>query len=185
MYSVVLMAALTSGSSAPDCHWRCGCYGGGYGYGCYGYGCYGGWGGGYGGWCSGGGYGCYGGWGYGCYGGCYGGYGWSSSAPITAPAYGQAKSRDYATATQAQLTVELPADAKLFFDDQPMKTMASKRSFRTPPLEQGQQYYYILRAEVVRDGQTRTETQRVLVRAGQEVRVAFPDLGVEAVTASR
>jgi uncharacterized protein (TIGR03000 family) len=87
MYSIVLMAALTTGGEVPDfggrrCH---GCYGGGYcsgygGGGCYGgnggfgcHGCYGGWAR-YGGWggCYGGWGGCYGGWG-GCYGGCYGG----------------------------------------------------------------------------------------------------------------
>ncbi len=89
MFSMVLMAALTTGSDLPDFGRRggrgCsgGCYGGmGYG-GCYGGmgygGCYGGMG--YGG-CYGGGYrmgygGCYGGMGWGgCYGGGYGmGYG--------------------------------------------------------------------------------------------------------------
>jgi uncharacterized protein (TIGR03000 family) len=89
MYSVVLMAALVSGGSAPDwhCHGRAACYGcwgacWGSGYG----GCYGGWGGwsmGYGCWggyssCFGGGCfggGCFGG-GWGCMGdGCWGGYG--------------------------------------------------------------------------------------------------------------
>lgn len=65
MYSMVLMAALTTGTDLPDWGRRggcCGCYGG------WG-GCYGGWGGCYGGWG-----GCYGGWG-GCYGGWGGGYG--------------------------------------------------------------------------------------------------------------
>jgi uncharacterized protein (TIGR03000 family) len=76
MYSVVLMAALTTGVDVPDFGRRGGCHGcwGGC-YGCYG-GCYGGcWGGCRGG-CWGGCYGCWGGWGGwgGCYGGCYGGY---------------------------------------------------------------------------------------------------------------
>lgn len=100
MYSLVLMAALTSGGEAPACHWHgrascwscsgcSGCYGGCHGCygGCYGgcysgcfsacYGCYGGCYGCYG--CSGMSYGCYGGC-YGCYGssyGCYGCYGCS------------------------------------------------------------------------------------------------------------
>jgi uncharacterized protein (TIGR03000 family) len=110
MYSVVLMAALTTSAGPQDCHFghggygcysNCGCYGGGYGGGGYGgygcYGCYGGgWGGGYGGGGYGGGYGgcygCYGGgWGgwagaygggYGCY-GCYGG--WGSYGPNVVP----------------------------------------------------------------------------------------------------
>lgn len=77
MYTMVLMAALTTGIDMPDRGGRrgggcCGCYGGmGYG-GCYGGmgmgygGCYGGMGRGYGG--------CYGGMGMG-WGGCYGGMG--------------------------------------------------------------------------------------------------------------
>lgn len=75
MYSMVLMAALTTGTDLPDgrrgggCH---GCYGGCYGGMAYG-GCYGGCYGGYGG-CYGGYGGCYGGRGGGCH-GCYGG-GW-------------------------------------------------------------------------------------------------------------
>jgi uncharacterized protein (TIGR03000 family) len=90
MYSMVLMAALTTGVDMPDfgrrggCH---GCYGGCYGGwgGCRGGwgGCYGGWGGCYGGWggwgggCSGWGGGCYGGYASGGWGGGYGGYaGW-------------------------------------------------------------------------------------------------------------
>lgn len=79
MYTVVLMAALTTSVDLPDRRGGggcCGCYGGGghgrRGGGCYGGGCYGG---GYGGCYGGGGYGgCYGGgWGGGCMGMGYGG----------------------------------------------------------------------------------------------------------------
>jgi uncharacterized protein (TIGR03000 family) len=87
---------------------------------------------------------------------------------------------------EARLVVQVPTDAKLFIDDQPTKSTTSTRIFSTPPLERGQQYYYVLRAEVVRDGKTRTDSKRVQVRAGQEVRASFSDLaGAEAVTASR
>src|SRR5437764_116692 len=86
MYSVVLMAALTTtAAEAPAC-WGCrgysacygcsGCYGGGYGgcYGCWG-GCWGSCYGGYGShWVSS--YGC-----HGCY-GCYGCYGCNGYAPV-------------------------------------------------------------------------------------------------------
>jgi uncharacterized protein (TIGR03000 family) len=92
MYSMVLMAALTTGTDMPDARRRggrgggcCGCYGGMVYGGCYGGGggCYGGGGG-----CYGGGGGCYGG-GYvmGGYGrggyvlnGGYGGYNWAGSS---------------------------------------------------------------------------------------------------------
>ena len=83
MYSIVLMAALTTGTEATAWNGGCrGCNGGCYGYAassCYG--CYGGYSGCWGGrrGCFGGRYGCYGGygcWGNGCagyYSGCYGG----------------------------------------------------------------------------------------------------------------
>jgi uncharacterized protein (TIGR03000 family) len=191
MYGMVLMAALTTGGNVADWHGCCGCWGGGYGcWGCWGgSGCYGCWGSGcYGCWGSG----CYGCWGSGCYGG-YGGYAWAPGVygPVIASnrdgtlipqLNGQAKGT---SAAKARLIVELPAEAKLFIDDQQMKTTASPRTFNTPPLERGQQYYYILRAEVVRDGKPRTESKRVIVRAGQEVRASFSEMGAAAVTASR
>jgi uncharacterized protein (TIGR03000 family) len=229
MYSVVLMAALSAGGSAPDCHGHChscgggygGCYGG-YG-GCYG-GCYGGYGGGYGG-CYGGyggGYGgCYGGYsygsGYGCYGsyschgcyGCYGCYGCSGYAPMygtpvmTAPVTPPPDTgktpppdmppvdktkkpddgKETSAATKAKLIVELPADARLFIDDQPMKTPSAKRVFNTPTLQKGQAYFYDLRAEIVRDGKTITENKRVVVNAGAEIPVTFAELLAAAASA--
>jgi len=81
-----------------------------------------------------------------------------------------------AAAQRAQLVVELPGDAKLYVDGNPMKTNAAKRTFNTPPLQPGQAYYYMLRAEVVRDGQTIGQTTRVIVRAGEVARASFPNL---------
>jgi uncharacterized protein (TIGR03000 family) len=80
------------------------------------------------------------------------------------------------------LIVELPADAKLYVDDRLMKTTSERRVFNSPPLEAGQTYYYILRAEVVREGQTLSDTKRVLVHAGQMIQASFHDLD-SAVTA--
>lgn len=183
MYSIVLMAALASAGDTPNwghgCHgcrgghgcWSSGCYGC-YGYGGYGYGCYGCWGG-YGSGC----YGC-----YGCYGGCCGGGYYSPyhvvpAAPAKpvemAPPPVEKKG---AAANQAKLLVELPADAKLFIDDQPMKTPAAHRTFNTPALQPGQAYYYMVRAEVVIDGKTHTETKQVIVRAGQTAEAKFTEL---------
>lgn len=197
MYSVVLMAALTSGSATPDfgrrgngCYGGCygcnGCYGGGYGWG-RGHGGYGGCYGGYGG-C----YGCYGGWS--CYGGCYGYSTYSPYHPIMpgaekvpapdikekVPAPG--KKDESTSSPRATLVVEVPADAKLFIDDQPMKTTSAKRTFQTPPLQPGQQYYYMVRVEVVRDGEVKTETRRVIIRPGEEARAAFPNLETTVTT---
>ncbi|HEV3263342.1 MAG TPA: TIGR03000 domain-containing protein [Gemmataceae bacterium] len=223
MYSVVLMAALATGGSAPafhhgGCH---GCYGGCYGCygGCYGYygGCYGCYGGCYGcHGCWGGCYGCYGGcWG-GCYGGysccgCYGGYSWNGGYSFTdsAPTYmppvggpekvappegadkkGNGKGKkgdsdkkgmeDEAAADSAKLIVELPDKAKLFVDDRLVKNAFTRRTFTTPKLEKGHAYYYILRAEVVRDGKTQSESKRIIVRPGEVVRASFTDLTHDA-----
>jgi uncharacterized protein (TIGR03000 family) len=226
MYSMVLMAALTTGGSTPDCwfhghggHGGCyggGCYGGGgYGGGCYGsasYGCYGsyayggygcsGYGyGGYGGGCWGGGYGCMGS-GYSCYGGygCHGGYGgygcWGSSMmspymgpgttiqPEMVPAPKKDGSESLAP-TRARLIVELPGDATLYIDDQKMASTSSRRVFNTPELERDETYYYILRAEVSRDGAPVTATKRVLLKPGEEIRADFRDLSTPTVTTVR
>jgi uncharacterized protein (TIGR03000 family) len=77
---------------------------------------------------------------------------------------------------RARLTVEVPAGAKLYVDGQPVKATSARRDFVTPPLQRGRAYYYELRAEVVRDGQTVGVNRRVIIRAGEEARAAFPEL---------
>jgi uncharacterized protein (TIGR03000 family) len=219
MYSVVLMAALSSGTSAPDfCHhgWghhnytsayvsvSCtGCYGGSYygapyGPGCLGYwygscgGCWGGYGGGWGGYdnyC----FGC-----HGCY-GCYGGFGCAGYSPygpmqmapeqIPAPKVEDKDKKKEGSSSvapdRAKVIVQLPADAKLYVDDHPINATPDNQVFSTPRLERGQTYYYEVRAEAVRDGKTVVESKRILVKAGEQVTVAFPKLekdnGIAAV----
>jgi uncharacterized protein (TIGR03000 family) len=224
MYSVVLMAALTAGSTTPTwgcygfggCHgflggWRARCHGG---YGGYG-GCYATYAGGCYGSCYGTGYS-----GMGCYGGgCYGGYpsygsGWyfgtacygagchgcngmpayapapTQIAPPGAPPGGmrpeqvpppkKEEGKESAALNRASLIVDLPVDAKLYVDDQLTKATSERRVFNSPPLQDGQTYYYILRAEVVRDGKALSETKRVLLHARDVVRASFADLGTIA-----
>jgi uncharacterized protein (TIGR03000 family) len=86
------------------------------------------------------------------------------------------KDKETARPSKAKLVVEVPADSKLYIDDQLMKSSTSVRSFSTPELEIGQAYYYILRVESVRDGKTYEETKSVVVRAGESVRAAFTGL---------
>jgi uncharacterized protein (TIGR03000 family) len=52
--------------------------------------------------------------------------------------------------------------------------------FRTPTLPTGQAFYYMLRAEVVRDGKSYSEDKRVIVRAGDEVVASFKKLEKQA-----
>jgi uncharacterized protein (TIGR03000 family) len=183
MYSMVLMAALTTGADLPDFGRRggcCGCYGG-YGWGgCYG--CYGGggWGGGYGGW---GGYGRwgggYGGWGMGM--GGWGGMGYVSApaAPYyVTPVYASNTLPSSTTATRsmyykpyeesankrATITVHLPANAQLIVDGKATRSTSATRRFTSPPLQPGKSYHYTLEARI--EGET--VTQRVDVSAGDQ-----------------
>lgn len=76
----------------------------------------------------------------------------------------------------ARLIVQVPEDAKLYVDDRAMTTTTAKRTFRTPELKPGQTYYYIVRAELIRDGKTYNQTRQILLRAGDEIQTSFPDL---------
>jgi uncharacterized protein (TIGR03000 family) len=90
------------------------------------------------------------------------------------------------TPDRAKLIVTLPADARLFVDNQPMQTPSEVRVFHTPELRPGQLYYYTVRAEVVRDGRTISREQRVVVRAGSVTRAAFTELpGAPVMTAQK
>ena len=211
MYSVLLAAALTAGTAeAPAWHYSCygcyGCCGGCYGccggnafschgcwgcsgcYGCYGscYGCCGGcWG------CCGGCYGvyysscygCCGGWG--CCGGCWGCYGYGG--PVIYPAYAPAVVGPVLhvdAGKAATVVVNLPADAALYVDGVKANLSSETRTFQTPGLTEGKDFYYTVKVEAVRNGETVTEEKRVVVRGGETARVTFGELTVKAPKAT-
>jgi uncharacterized protein (TIGR03000 family) len=202
MYTVVLMTALTAGDVTPDHFFRGGCRGflgghscsggcygysnGCYGSGCYGSGCYGrggcfGWGA-WGGCSGGGGNGCCGGGGcYGAYGaGCTGGYGCYGSGayvmPVDQGRPAMPSSEGQTQQVRAQVTIDVPPEAKLFIDGNLMKSGSGRRVFETPALTPGQVYYYEVRVELVRNGQTLSDTQRVVLRPGQAASASFAHL---------
>jgi len=165
MYSMVLAAALASTPIAPDCHGRHGCHGC---YGCYG-GCYGG-----------GCYGCTGG--YGCGGGMVQPKGMPAGEPVPPPKE-KKKPPEETSLNRARLIVELPADAKLFIDDRPTASTSTTRTFVSPPLDPAKSFVYTVRAEMVRDGQTITETKQVGVTAGGVSQLSFMDLAANRAKA--
>jgi uncharacterized protein (TIGR03000 family) len=73
----------------------------------------------------------------------------------------------------ATIVVSLPAEAKLTINRTLSRSTATTRRFVTPPLPSGKDFYYTLKAEVVRDGQPVELTRRVTVRAGAETHIAF------------
>lgn len=224
MYSLVLMATLTTPATTLDCHrtrcygctgasCSCSCYGGCYGScsgcwgsrrtscygGCYGSSCYGS--ACYGSSCSG----CYGSayyytgscWGghscYGCTGsactGCTGTHSSAYPPSYEQPAVpGQPMNKPTTmnnNAAPARVSISLPADAKLYVDGQLTRTMdKSFRTFATPDLDNGQEYRYVMKAEVVRNGVVQSETKTVIVRAGAEISEEFATLN-DVRTASK
>lgn len=82
----------------------------------------------------------------------------------------------------AHITVRLPADARLTVHGVDCPLTSDTRTFDTPVLKRGQKYYYLLKAEVVRDGRTIAQTRRVDFRSGERVSVSFDDLGTTRVS---
>lgn len=82
----------------------------------------------------------------------------------------------------ATIQVSLPADAKLTIDDAATTSTSANRTFATPSLETGKEYFYTLKAEIVRDGKTVTTTRRVAVKAGEltNVTIEIPAASVAA-----
>jgi uncharacterized protein (TIGR03000 family) len=78
--------------------------------------------------------------------------------------------------SSAEVIVKLPSDARLFVDGQLCPLASDTRTFQTPPLEAGKQYFWTLKAEVVRDGRTHAESRRLDLMAGTRVTVDFNDL---------
>ena len=69
---------------------------------------------------------------------------------------------------------------RLSVDDLATKSTSSVRAFASPALQPDKEYYYTLKAEIVRDGRPVTDTKRVRVRAGEQTAVTF-DFAREAV----
>ena len=86
---------------------------------------------------------------------------------------------------KALVVVSLPADAKLFLNNQPTRTQGTVRKFLTPTLEPGATFTYVLRAELVHNGQVRVQTQQITFQAGRQANVTFVPAGDTRVAGSR
>lgn len=113
--------------------------------------------------------------------GCWG------SAPVVVPAAPAAKPAEAMPAPKAEkapsmamnqgkLSIDVPENARLYVDDQLIKTAAGQRTFNTPVLQPGQSYFYMVRLEIDVNGKTQQDTKQVIVRAGQSSQVTFPEL---------
>ncbi len=71
------------------------------------------------------------------------------------------------------LTVWVPYDAKVTVNGLETRSTGSRRQFVSFGLKPGLSYKYVVRAQVVRNGQSRWKTQTVMLTAGQITAVAF------------
>jgi len=108
-----------------------------------------------------------------CYGCCCGGV--IVSPPTVVPIAPPAKmpEKKASESTTSRVIAMLPKDAKLWVDNVECPLTSTVRSFDTPPLDPSQKYAYNLKIQVVRDGQTLTQTQRAVITPGQPVQVDF------------
>jgi uncharacterized protein (TIGR03000 family) len=84
--------------------------------------------------------------------------------------------------SSATLVVELPAEATLTVDGAATAQKTAVRTFSTPALDAGKDYFYTLTATVERGGKMETVTKKVTVKAGETTRVALEPT-TEAVAA--
>jgi uncharacterized protein (TIGR03000 family) len=179
--SVVLLVFAASQAQAGWGCGRCGYWGGCYGCGWGGYwgwgGYYGAWGRGYGWGCGG----CCGGWGgyYGPYydsgcSSCLGKatYGTPSASQAAAIA-SSAPTNSGISTDSGLLTVSVPADAKVTVNGHETRSTGSRRQYYSSGLESGRRYPYVVRAQIVRDGQVREDTRTVTLTAGQSAAMDF------------
>jgi uncharacterized protein (TIGR03000 family) len=103
-----------------------------------------------------------------CGGGGCGGCAVAWDGAAGGPAYAWA---DEAPTNYARVILTLPEGATLTVNGQDVEAVAGTQTFMTPDLEPGQDYYYTIRANVVRDGQTVAVNRQVAVRAGQQSEV--------------
>lgn len=114
--------------------------------------------------------------GWATYGGNCGPYGCGPKYPYGMPGLmqaGEMAPTQWKPPVAATLTVNVPADAKLMFNGAEAAGTGGARVFRTAPLQRNYDYAYDLTAEVVRDGQVKRVTKRVVFHAGDETTVTL------------
>jgi uncharacterized protein (TIGR03000 family) len=71
------------------------------------------------------------------------------------------------------LTLRVPAQAEILFDGEKTMQKGALRTFISPPLSPDGKYAYEIKANWTEDGQPRSDTRKVDVRAGQNLTVDF------------
>jgi uncharacterized protein (TIGR03000 family) len=126
-------------------------------------------------------YGGYGGYGGGYYGG-YGDYGYPSYSYSPTYVYPQVQGVQTQSAYEpagntARLVIQVPPDAQVTVEGQPVQQMGPVRQLVSPPLEPGKPFHYTVKAQWNQNGQPVTQEKKVDVQAGQTATVDFNQQG--------
>jgi uncharacterized protein (TIGR03000 family) len=109
------------------------------------------------------------------YGGYYSPYGPRADTIYASPqgsSYRSFYAEPQDTSTTASVTVQVPANAEVWFGSMLTRQQGSERNFVSPPLPSGA-YVYDIRARWLENGQVVDRTKQVKVRGGERVRVNF------------
>ncbi len=102
--------------------------------------------------------------------------------PPRTPGYTKEYARDVVLPPMNQMTglaalidIKMPCFGDLWVDGVPTEQLGTDRLFRSPPLDRGGEYIYVLRARWLDgDGKMIEQTQQVRVHSGERVQVVFP-----------
>jgi uncharacterized protein (TIGR03000 family) len=70
---------------------------------------------------------------------------------------------------RVQIHLQVPASARVWFDDEKTVQTGSSREFISPPLSTGTEYSYAIRAEWTDNGQKVESARRIRIHAGDRV----------------
>lgn len=106
----------------------------------------------------------------------------AEEAPETPPAPAAEQSTMLSNG-EAYLSVNVPADARVFVNGQATTSVGTQRTYVSRGLTPGTAYDYRVRVETTVDGEARSETKLVKLQAGQNLQVGFDfQAATEAVT---
>jgi uncharacterized protein (TIGR03000 family) len=97
----------------------------------------------------------------------------AAPAMPAAPAPAMPKTSGVSAEESGILTVWVPYDAKVTINGLETKSTGSRRQFVSYGLQSGVSYKYVVKAQVVRNGQTQEDTRTIMLTAGQVTAVAF------------
>ena len=102
--------------------------------------------------------------------------------PPRAPGYTKEMARNVVLPPMNQLNglaavidIKMPCFGELWVDGVPTEQLGTDRLFRSPPLEKGGEYVYVLRARWLDgNGKVVDQTQEVRLHCGERMQVVFP-----------